>query len=366
MSQHIMYATFAVCFLYALGGIIDYQQVFDYLDEQTIGPWPLSFFFVLPTYPLFFYYRPSLLLFFEQSLEALLKAVHAVCEHPWLPSILYALAQLLLAFLVMVCYLLSLVFASPVGSIARWFGSGLAARFNLAMNRRGSVAITDVSPETPEGSGLRERFREQHAQFDSLRERASQHFHRVQDAGISYLSTRTRPANNVDFSPLHLTPLHSPELLPAAVELLSVPLWKQLLFGVDCIAKAEKEIIDHLFELADRNDTILRAHETTLQSYAQECDKMIHSIEERPVRRPRNPFSLNGAACFSQRTVRPERKIKIVSESYYASTWWLDRARYAARRPVVRLTSELRYCLPADRVAALASGYSGQALGQQG
>ncbi|KAH8905975.1 hypothetical protein BR93DRAFT_938510 [Coniochaeta sp. PMI_546] len=273
MSRSIFYATLAVCFLYALGGVVDYREVITssitYSEETVIGPCPLL------TYILFFlaypYYRflNTLHRIIEPLFLAMLEAIYMVCEAPWWPSIL------------------------------------------------------------------------------------------------------TWTNDDIDFSPLDLSPLHSPELPPAAVELLSVPLWKQLLFGVDCTAIAEEEIVDHLHRLADRNTSILRAHETTLRDYTHTCDKMSSFLEEKYARQTKNPFLRDAVGRGSLRYVRPAPRItqivpqvpnpKFVSEMH-RTQWWLKGAVNAFRRPAPKPTSELRYRLPVHRVAAIASEF-GQTLG---
>lgn len=377
MSRSIFYATLAVCFLYALGGVVDYREVITnsitYSEETVIGPCPLlTYILFFLAYPYYRFLNTLHRIIIEPLLLAMLEAIYMVCEAPWWPSILYALGELLLLFLFLVSSLFSLVAASPLGSIARWFLSALAARFKLALNRRKWALVHGIFPQTSAGSEVQERFRDHEAQLESLRARASQHFHRVH----SCRSTRTWTNDDIDFSPLDLSPLHSPELPPAAVELLSVPLWKQLLFGVDCTAIAEEEIVDHLHRLADRNTSILRAHETTLRDYTHTCDKMSSFLEEKYARQTKNPFLRDAVGRGSLRYVRPAPRItqivpqvpnpKFVSEMH-RTQWWLKGAVNTFRRPAPKPTSELRYRLPVHRVAAIASEF-GQTLGlgQQG
>ncbi|OIW25071.1 hypothetical protein CONLIGDRAFT_684944 [Coniochaeta ligniaria NRRL 30616] len=53
----------------------------------------------------------------------------------------------------------------------------------------------------------------------------------------------------------------------------------------------ERETVEHLSDLADQNDAILKANENDLQQYVKTCDEMIYSIERSFSRRPGNPFA---------------------------------------------------------------------------
>ncbi|OIW24096.1 hypothetical protein CONLIGDRAFT_637333 [Coniochaeta ligniaria NRRL 30616] len=341
-----------------------FQDFAEYIDGNfSIGGFPTSvlLFMILPILTIYYYRN-----FLERTIDpwmhpkiptSLTKAYHLFRQNPWLSTFSYVFIQLLVEFLKMAFALLFRVFAG-VSSIARRLGPRLAARYNLAQNRRGGFVSIDTFLETSVGCPLRERFQDQRDRFDSLVRQASQQFSSVLDLEKYHLSTRRLSTDNVDipgFSPLHLSPLHSPWLLPGTVVRLAVPRWKQLLFGVDCTAIAERETVEHLSDLADQNDAILNANEKDLQKYVKTCDEMICSIERSFSRRPGNPFAnASGDTRYSQDRVRRHAtKPKIVTDtSYDKLTWWLNRGVKSFRRADRQSTP---YRLPVHRVQAIAA-----------